>query len=653
VTDQPLNRLESWKDIAAYLKRDVSTVQRWEKREGMPVHRHVHDKLGSVYAFQAELDAWARSRRTTDAPPAKPRKLSLLLWVSAAVAIVLIGTIYWILKPTPAVRSSQNPLSAGRFARITDFEGIEQAAAISRDGRFAAFVADRDGPADVWVTQIGTGQFHNLTNGKLGELINPDIRTIGFSPDGASVAIWVRKPGAATPDISIWTVPTLGGEPKLYLEGVAEFDWSPDGSRMVYHTPAPGDPLFVKQEGVPERKIFHAAPGIHNHYLIWSPSGSEIYFVSGAVPNELDIWRIKADGGKPERLTSHKSRVSHPTFLDRGTLLYLASDADGGGPWLYALDVDRRETRRISFGVERYTSLAGSADGRRLVVTVASSRRTLWRVPIGKGVSDESAASRVTVPIVGGRSPRTASDVLLYVSSSTDSESIWKLASGRATELWSVKGGRILGGPAIVPDGRRIAFSVEVGGRARMYLINVDGSGLRAMPESLQPRGAPAWAPDGQSLVVAATIDGAPRLVKVATENATVTPIGADFAADPVFSPDGKTIIYSGPEVGTTFPLRTIGADGSSRRSPSITLSRGSRRLAFLSREKMLIVSRGDMIHKNFWAIDLDTGRERQLTNFGPNVVIGDFDVSPGGREIVFDREHDNSDIVLIDRERR
>src|SRR5687767_15926245 len=55
------DRLDSWKAISVYLKRDVSTVQRWEKREGMPVHRHVHDKLGSVYAFRSELDAW-RSR---------------------------------------------------------------------------------------------------------------------------------------------------------------------------------------------------------------------------------------------------------------------------------------------------------------------------------------------------------------------------------------------------------------------------------------------------------------------------------------------------------------------------------------------------------------------------------------------------------------
>jgi TolB-like protein/Flp pilus assembly protein TadD len=57
------DRLDSWKQIAAHLKRDVTTVQRWEKREGMPVHRHLHDRMGSVYAFSSELDAWAQSRR--------------------------------------------------------------------------------------------------------------------------------------------------------------------------------------------------------------------------------------------------------------------------------------------------------------------------------------------------------------------------------------------------------------------------------------------------------------------------------------------------------------------------------------------------------------------------------------------------------------
>ncbi|NYF90060.1 tetratricopeptide repeat protein [Tunturiibacter empetritectus] len=59
----PEKRLDSWKEIAVYLNRDVTTVQRWEKREGMPVHRHVHEKRGSVYALPEEIDSWVQSRR--------------------------------------------------------------------------------------------------------------------------------------------------------------------------------------------------------------------------------------------------------------------------------------------------------------------------------------------------------------------------------------------------------------------------------------------------------------------------------------------------------------------------------------------------------------------------------------------------------------
>src|SRR3954447_7817332 len=64
----PDDQLTSWKDIAAHFERDVTTVQRWEKREGMPVHRHLHDKIGSVYAFRTELDVWARSRSLKGSP---------------------------------------------------------------------------------------------------------------------------------------------------------------------------------------------------------------------------------------------------------------------------------------------------------------------------------------------------------------------------------------------------------------------------------------------------------------------------------------------------------------------------------------------------------------------------------------------------------
>src|SRR6188474_3007533 len=56
------NRLDSWKEIAAYLKRDIRTVQRWEKLEGLPVRRHQHQKRGSAFAYRDELDGWWRTR---------------------------------------------------------------------------------------------------------------------------------------------------------------------------------------------------------------------------------------------------------------------------------------------------------------------------------------------------------------------------------------------------------------------------------------------------------------------------------------------------------------------------------------------------------------------------------------------------------------
>ena len=56
-------RLESWKEIASYLRCEVRTVQRWEKSEGLPVRRHLHVKLGTVYAYRSELNAWWKNRR--------------------------------------------------------------------------------------------------------------------------------------------------------------------------------------------------------------------------------------------------------------------------------------------------------------------------------------------------------------------------------------------------------------------------------------------------------------------------------------------------------------------------------------------------------------------------------------------------------------
>ena len=57
--NQPANdRLDSWKEIAAYLKKEVRTVQRWEKNSDLPIRRLAHGKQGSIFAYKSELDAW-------------------------------------------------------------------------------------------------------------------------------------------------------------------------------------------------------------------------------------------------------------------------------------------------------------------------------------------------------------------------------------------------------------------------------------------------------------------------------------------------------------------------------------------------------------------------------------------------------------------
>jgi TolB-like protein/Flp pilus assembly protein TadD len=118
-------RLDSWKEIAAYLNRDVTTVQRWEKREGMPVHRHQHAKGGSVYALRDELDAWTETRRScVDEPETKPdieaapisqdqrtspRARSAGLWfaLGTLVSLCLMAAVWLAFRHrVPAVASS-------------------------------------------------------------------------------------------------------------------------------------------------------------------------------------------------------------------------------------------------------------------------------------------------------------------------------------------------------------------------------------------------------------------------------------------------------------------------------------------------------------------------------------------------------------------
>jgi serine/threonine protein kinase/Tol biopolymer transport system component len=569
---------------------------------------------------------------------------------AAAAILVAIGFFIWGPLRQDAGRS-YDPLADAKVLRLTDF-GTEQGVAISRDGRYVAFLADRDGHVDAWVTEIGSNHYRNLTEGQTLQLANSSVRTVGFSPDGSLVTVWTRAADGSRPDdVKILAAPIGGGSLKPYLQDAAEYDWTPDKQRVVFHTTGPGDPLFVSvaSDSAPHQ-IYIAPAGVHCHFPIWSPDGEYIYFARGVPPANWDIWRIRPSGADLERVTFHDTKVSYPVLLDARTLLYLATDADGSGPWLYVMDVTGKQTRRVSIGLERYTSIAASANGMRLVATLASSRSDLWHVAINSDGAAQSSASPMEPAIQSAYAPRFGSGFIAYVATGGGRRGIWKLTDGKPTELWNDAGTGRVGAPAIAPDGRHIAFTVQNDDGKKLYVIDSDGGNARVIGTALGLRGALAWSPDSLSIVAAVVRDGEPHLASIFLDGRAPQPLVSEYSTDPTWSPDGKYLVYSGADVGTTFPLRAAGRDGRPLAMANLILTRGARRVAFAQKTGSLVILRGEVGHKNFWLLDPKTGAEHQLTDLPSKFAIGDFDVSPDGTEIIFDRAQDSSNIALIER---
>ena len=96
-------RLDSWQEIAAYLKWDARTVRRWEESEGLPVRRHVHRKKPTVYAYKDEVDAWWNNRRPRleiEVPVAEPGPRQR--WKIVGSLVVLLAAVSFFLLTVPA-----------------------------------------------------------------------------------------------------------------------------------------------------------------------------------------------------------------------------------------------------------------------------------------------------------------------------------------------------------------------------------------------------------------------------------------------------------------------------------------------------------------------------------------------------------------------
>ena len=359
------------------------------------------------------------------------RRAAALFAALSLVAGAALASAYWACRADPP--PVRNPLETASFTRFTNFEGTERSAAISRDGRFVVFRADRDGPLDVWLGQVGTGQLVNLTKG-IDDEFATDTPSCGFSAYGSE--IWL----SGGPGRRLRLMPMMGGAARPFLSDRAVVAaWSSDGSQIVFHLQDEGDSMYIADRtGANARLLFRRNRNEHNHFPVWSADGRWIYFISGKpVIKEMDVWRISVAGGTPERLTTHNSSVGYLAPIDAHTLVDVAHDVDGSGPWLWALDVDRKVTRRISFGVEKYASVAATADGRRLVATVSNPSASLWTVPINpNGIAGEAAVQSFPLPTADSSAPQYGGSALFYLSSLGAGDGVWRVDKGEVTEIW-------------------------------------------------------------------------------------------------------------------------------------------------------------------------------------------------------------------------
>jgi Tol biopolymer transport system component len=256
----PERRLDSWKEIASYLRRGIRTVQRWEREEGLPVHRLAHAERGSVYADRNELAQWWESRRRTTDPN--------------------VGT------EADAVDAPVAP----RLERVTWTTALTSWPALSSDARLIAYVSDggQDGTTpQIWIQQIG-GAALRLTNGER------EYSHLSFSPEDTQIIFTASDESGP----NVYEVPTLGGEPRLLQRGASRGHISPDG---LWLASVPHDAAGIRiaaRGGAGFRTV--ASGMVDVACATWLPGSRSVLVHARPDPAlEPDWWVVPTDGGSP------------------------------------------------------------------------------------------------------------------------------------------------------------------------------------------------------------------------------------------------------------------------------------------------------------------------------------------------------------------
>ena len=622
-------------------------------------------RLRDIGDVRIEIDAMddllPGTSTVTEAPASARTPAAGLPWL--ALLALAAGVVAWeALRPAAP---EPNPLANATFSRVTNWEGTEEHAEISPDGRFVAFLADKTGEVDIWVSQMGTGKFDNLTlEGPPMSTPGNFLRSLGFNGDGSE--IWFNPVG--NPGQHKMLMPLTGGAPRPFLpSGNSTPSWSPDNARLAFvDSNAHGDPMYIADriganpvpiKVAPQGKDAFFREGVHTHNPVWSLDGEWIYFVHGTGPTgRMDVWRMKPSGESPEQLTHQHADANFLAPLDLRTLLYVARAEDWSGPWLWALDVPSRTTRRVTVGLEQFTSVSASRDGRRVVATAAKPTASLWRVPLHDGRIEDRDAQPYPVPTERALAPRFGGTSLFYLSLSTrgTGDGLWRSQNGEGFEVTKGADSVLSEPPAVSPDGSRVAVVVRQHGKRNLAVMSADGTNSRTLAASIEiqgvaGQGAADWSPDGTRIVAGGRDEQGPGLFTIPVDGGAPVRLVPGDAFNPVWSPNDDLIVYATGfgGAGGRMVLRGVRPDGTPVQMPKVLVRVGGAH-RFLRNGRGLVYLR-NVESRDFWLVDLDTNMDRQLTHLSDRGFVTTFDVTPDGKYLVFDRTRQNSDILRID----
>lgn len=535
-TDQP-ERLESWKQIAAYLGKSERTVRRWQQVEGLPVHRHQHQQRGSVWAFPQELDAWLDSRRRSPEPlPETPEPSKWRLGIIAPLAafsLVLVAAFIWSTRPSSPFFLEATP--------ITALQGPAYGPTFSPDGRQVAFfwAGTPTTGGGVFVKEIGSEQIRQVASGLLGP-IKGFTYSPAWSPDGKTIAFLRRvvrpakTPGGPT-DSATWL-----------------FVVSPDGG--------------------PERSILQLTEAVllgGNHlHLSWSADSQSIV-APMAMPGRRGIHRISIATAEAIQLTrsptvDYGSRLS----ADGRAIVFLRKEGPDLAPIesLMRLEIDPKgvpvgQPQTLYKGRSLTAGVDWTSNGEDLIVCQSTggyygplnSRLFRLRARPGSPLQPLPVEANDCSTVAVSRPGPNGTFSLLFANnpgSKSGNAGMWQLPlpSLQVRKEYAPSSRADLA-PSFSPDGSMIAFRSNRRGHMEVWIANRDGTGARPLTSQRAVWSQPVWSPDGDRLLFGAPsyLGKSPYglyLVPVAGGRSTQVPTGADQPFDPFWSSDGRHIYY-------------------------------------------------------------------------------------------------------------